>query len=111
MKLVALKNNLVSQILYKNPSRPKKCDKNRIFKDYFEIAQEVVLARDPREETEKAFNLMSEDVSNFVYIIFNSCTKALLGENWTKRTSKSIQTARRNSFRRGNSCNGKHHKY
>ena len=31
--------------------------------DYFELAKEIVLSRNPREETEKAFNLMSEDVS------------------------------------------------
>lgn len=31
------------------------------WEDYFELAQEIVLARDPREETEKAFNLMSEE--------------------------------------------------
>merc|ERR1711887_167344 len=29
--------------------------------DYFELAKEIVLSRNPREETEKAFNLMSED--------------------------------------------------
>merc|ERR1719422_527621 len=29
--------------------------------DYFELAKEIILSRDPREETEKAFNLMSED--------------------------------------------------
>ena len=27
------------------------------------MAKEIILSRDPREETEKAFNLMSEDVS------------------------------------------------
>lgn len=29
--------------------------------DYFELAKEIILSRDPREETAKAFNLMSED--------------------------------------------------
>jgi centrin-3 len=31
------------------------------WEDYFELAQQIVLARDPKLETEKAFNLMSDE--------------------------------------------------